>query len=283
MERIHYPNVERADHLVDAVRAAQPATPNIEMGIPTLRSFRYDHAVPEIGFDVGTRARAARVLLLGEGEEIDRRIEADLLGIDQGRAYLPFHAKPHKGFLLDELASDLQLLHHDMLPVAEHGGDLIGLLLARPDDIESGIVGIGPQVHLNNLLDSFQLASRAVNTAIAFELTGVHEFDELGILPTIVADTDIGNALRSRYLEPVLHLDEGPELVTAVERWLGNGMRVDTTAAMLMLHPNTLRNRISRFEKVAGADLRNGSEAMQVWWALQYVAMTDARYRRYAA
>lgn len=263
---------------------ARPAA-EIDLTVPTARAIRDDRSVPEVGLDFGLRAKAARVLLLGGVDGINRRLEADLLGVDPGRRYMPFRAKPCKGYLLDEVASDLQLLHGStraVMPVAEHEGDLIGLLPGRPDDVESGIVGVGPREWFDNLADSFQLASRAVDAATAFGLTGVHEFEHLGVLPTIVADTDIGNALRSRYLEPVLRLDDGHNLVTAVECWLGNEMHVAGTAAALALHPNTLRNRIARFEMITGADLRDATHAMQVWWALQYVAMVGTRSRRWS-
>lgn len=247
-------------------------------GLPLATSTSRE-ALPAMSLDFGLRARAARVLLLGGAGGVARRLEADLIGVDPERTYVPFRARAASGFMLDELASDLQL-HRSAtrrMPVAEHEGDLIGLLPETPNPVHSGIVGIGPDAQIDKLVDSFQLASRAVDAAVAFGLIGVHEFADLGVLPTIVTDTDVGDTLRCRYLEPLFRIDEGNEIVAVIESFFANGMHVDATAAKLSLHPNTLRNKIARFEDIAGVDMRNTGEAMQVWWALRFVAVTDAQ------
>ena len=44
---------------------------------------------------------------------------------------------------------------------------------------------------------------------------------------------------------------------------------MDDTARALHVHPNTLRHRLKRFEELTGASLRNATEVMELWWALE--------------
>jgi DNA-binding PucR family transcriptional regulator len=51
--------------------------------------------------------------------------------------------------------------------------------------------------------------------------------------------------------------------------YLECGMHVERTAEKLVVHPNTVRYRIGRFEELTDASLRDVSVAGEVWWALQ--------------
>jgi len=44
---------------------------------------------------------------------------------------------------------------------------------------------------------------------------------------------------------------------------------MDDTARALHVHPNTLRHRLKRFEELTGSSLRNATEVMELWWALE--------------
>ena len=71
-----------------------------------------------------------------------------------------------------------------------------------------------------------------------------------------------------RYLEPLAALTElrSPPSLRA---FFESDMHVDRAAEQLFVHPNTLRYRIGRFEEITGANLRNPTSALEVWWALQ--------------
>jgi len=237
---------------------------------------RVPPGLTEVGLDSELRVRVARILLLGEAGSVDRRLEAGLVGIDVDRVYATFRARIRPGYRREELTAELGLAGarqpRDVL-AAELDGDVIGLLPEPPTTVTSGFVGVGPAAPPDRLVESFQLASRAMDAAQAFGLTGVYAFGDLGLLPTIVADTDVGEALWRRYVLPVDATECGPETVTALRTWFACSMHVDRAAAQMTLHPNTLRNRITRFEVLTGVDLRDTAVAMQVWWALHYAAL----------
>jgi DNA-binding PucR family transcriptional regulator len=73
-----------------------------------------------------------------------------------------------------------------------------------------------------------------------------------------------------RYLEPLRELGEfGTTLEHTVREYLDQDMRIDDSAKALIIHPNTLRHRIERFQQITGADLRRTEDMIEVWWALQ--------------
>jgi DNA-binding PucR family transcriptional regulator len=75
--------------------------------------------------------------------------------------------------------------------------------------------------------------------------------------------------LTRRYLEPLQTTVAGADIVATLRAYLECRMHVERTAEKLAVHPNTVRYRISRFEELAGASLRDVSVAGEVWWALQ--------------
>ncbi len=233
---------------------------------------REDSGPAEVDLCSSLRLRVVRNLLLGEAGSIDRRIEASVIDIDTGRDYVAFHARVRRGRRREELVAELGLAETRQPRIglaAEVDGDVIGFLPEPPTAVTSGVVGVGPAAPPDRLVESFELASRAMEAGQAFGLTGVYAFGDLGLLPTIVADTDVGETVWRRYVQPLCDVESGPETVTALRTYFACGMHVDRAASELTLHPNTLRNRIARFEELIGADLRDATVAMQVWWALQ--------------
>jgi hypothetical protein len=235
-------------------------------------------SLTEVDLNLGLKVQVVRDLLLGESGCRDRRSAAGLVGIDIDDVYVAFRARTRPGHRIKELAAELGLSASpcgEML-VAEFDGDVIGLLPEAPSSVTAGVVGVGPAAQPDELIESFPLASRAMEAAIAFDLTGVHAFGDLGLLPAIVADTEVGEALSLRYVRPLDDVERGAEIVLAIRTWLGCGMHVDSAAAELVLHPNTVRNRIARFEDLVGVDLRDAAAAMQVWWALHFDALAGS-------
>jgi sugar diacid utilization regulator len=69
-------------------------------------------------------------------------------------------------------------------------------------------------------------------------------------------------APRDRYRDAVERLREydarrGAHLVETLERYLESRTSIATTARVLFIHPNTLRQRLARIEKLAGLDLES--------------------------
>jgi PucR C-terminal helix-turn-helix domain len=150
-------------------------------------------------------------------------------------------------------------------------GELWGLAPSRPELPEDdGVVGLGTPAELSEAAASFEVAARALETATAFGMDGVVTMDELALLPVVLAEDDLGERLVRRYLEPLRELGEfGETLEHTVDEYLSRGMRIDESAKALIIHPNTLRHRLDRFQQLTGADLRRTEDVVELWWALQ--------------
>jgi DNA-binding PucR family transcriptional regulator len=101
-------------------------------------------------------------------------------------------------------------------------------------------------------------------------MTGVYELGELGVRPAILADRELGDELKRRYIDPLMdNSDMAQTLIETTRLYLENGMRVEATARAMFLHANTLRYRLRRFEELTSCDLKDPDGRMEVWWALE--------------
>ena len=85
----------------------------------------------------------------------------------------------------------------------------------------------------------------------------------------VAADTDVGDALCKRYLDPLAEGGSARELIATLRAFLASGMHVERTATRLFVHQNTVRYRLARFEELTGTSLRGVEVLFGVWWALQ--------------
>jgi DNA-binding PucR family transcriptional regulator len=139
------------------------------------------------------------------------------------------------------------------------------------------VVGLGTAGELSAAAASFALATRALEAATAFGRTGVVSIDDLSLRPVILSEDHLGERLVRRYLEPLRELGEfGATLERTVQQYLASGMRIDHSAKALIIHPNTLRHRIDRFQQLTGADLHRTEDVIEVWWALERRKVTRA-------
>jgi DNA-binding PucR family transcriptional regulator len=106
-------------------------------------------------------------------------------------------------------------------------------------------------------------------TADSFELTGVQDIESLGLRTAVAADWDVGDALCRRYIEPLEDIGPALDLPNTLRTYIACGMHVERAAERLVVHPNTLRYRISRFEALTSSSLREPGTAFEVWWALE--------------
>lgn len=218
------------------------------------------------------RASFVRRLLAGTMLSSEIRVEADLYGIDATRTYVAVRARPLPGTSIRELEralgfDDARQLGHGL---SAHVDDqLSGFIRDRPSDTTLGIVGVGAPRSLERLAESARLATRAFVTADSFELSGVQDIDSLGLRAAVAADWDVGDALCRRYLEPLAEIGPALDLANTLRTYLACGMHVDRAAEQLVVHPNTLRYRISRFEALTGSNLRDAQTPFEVWWALE--------------
>src|SRR5262249_31347461 len=97
---------------------------------------------------------------------------------------------------------------------------------------------------------------------------------QLGLLPAVIADRDVGDEILRRIVEPVLAQGKpGATLLETVARYLDNDLRLELTAEQMFLHVNTVRYRLRRVAELTGASLRQVDDLVQVWWALRRRSM----------
>jgi len=156
---------------------------------------------------------------------------------------------------------------HGLLALID--GDLCGFVNEVPAGNTDLVIGVSEPTKLAGLPAAFAQATRALDTCLALGLSGARSLASLGVLPAVVADTDVGDGLVERFIRPLLAESSGRTILETVEAYLSHDARVDATAGTLHLHKNTLRYRLGRFEHFTGCSLRDHTTRIEVWWALQ--------------
>ena len=266
--------VQLVDEVVAAIRDASPALERMppnqvrEIAVAAYRSVE----AARRGED--KRVSVLRGLLDGTLAPVEAESRAAAYGLLPGARYVALRGRPSPEADLDELQRAVELSGGSDAGgalVAAVDGDLWGLV-SRAPAIEpgQGVVGLGVVADLGEAHASFKLAGRALETAIAFGLAGVVSIDDLSLRPVILSETHLGERLVRRYLDPLGELGEfGRTLEHTVQQYLASGMRIDDSARALIVHPNTLRHRLDRFQQLTGADLRRTEDVIEVWWALE--------------
>lgn len=196
---------------------------------------------------------------------------AATLGLDPLRDHVPFRARSSDG---DPAA----LLRSLKLPgvldggiVVPYEGDLIGLAPRRPGLPEQPgtLIGLGPRSGLAGLPASFALATRTVETAATFGLHGILTLDRIPLHAIARAEMELGDLLHARCVAPVAAArGAAAEILDTVRAFLANDLGAEATAEALAVHPNTVRNRLHRYESLTGLSLRSLDDLVQVRLAL---------------
>jgi hypothetical protein len=219
------------------------------------------------------RANFVRGILFGTLAPTAIRVQAATYGLDVDGQYCAVRARPTATVGVRALERQLEIAdgagpRRGLAALLD--GDLAGFALAPLRSSISATVGVGPPANLDGLENSFRLASRALESATATELTGPVEIDQLGLLPAVIADRDVGERLLSRIIDPVTAQGKSaPTLLETVTRYLENDLRLELTAEQMFLHVNTVRYRLRRFEELTGTSLRHVDDLVQIWWALR--------------
>lgn len=233
--------------------------------------------------DQEQRTAFVRALLLGSLPSTELRAKAATYGLGMSIRYTPFRARPEPGVELLRLARAIEGSRkgeRNSSLIATLDGDLVGVATWRPRIRGGATVGLGGPVLLSEIPHSFRLASRALETGTAFGMQGVIAIDELSVLPAVVSESELGEALAHRYLAPLDEQGEfGSILEETVRAFLRFGRRVEDASKDLYVHPNTLRHRLQRFEELTGADLRCTQNVVELWWALEYRELLRFRAR----
>ena len=218
------------------------------------------------------RANLVRQLLLGALGPSELRIQVLAYGLELGAIYVPFRVSVPSE--VDVRAAERVLgvadgagPRHGLAALID--GDLAGFSSRMPRVADGFVAGVGPGAALDGLAHPFTLASRALDAALAHGRSGLVTFDELGLLPAVLADDDVGRSLEHTILQPLRASGTGGAVILdTVRRYLANDRRLNETAAELHTHVNTIRNRLARFEQLTGRDLHRTEDLVETWWVL---------------
>jgi len=222
--------------------------------------------------DQHRRADLVRGILFGTVGAAEIQVRAEQYGLAANRTYHAIRARLTPTLTVPAIERAIGITAGATAPrgmVALIDGDLAGFLVGPPPDNLDTAIGYGPAVELNRMESSFQRATRAMATAAAFHLTGAYDLTGLGLLPAVLADSEIGDELVARYITPLGVGHSAEAIRHTVQRYLTTDMRADLTAQAMHLHTNTVRYRLRRFEELTGADLHNPNHLLETWWAIQ--------------
>jgi hypothetical protein len=207
-------------------------------------------------------------LLTGTLSAAELRRDSATHGLDADRLYTPFRARAASAAPIPQRAATTLAGDGGLATAIDR--DVAGIAAHPPAAVPGVVAGVGPPARLDALPAAFAMASRALQTAVAFGQEGTFSLADLSIRPAILADEALGDAFAARYLEPLEGLGRlGAELDITLRTWFDQEMRIDETAKALHVHPNTLRHRLRRFEEATGATLRDPRDLVELWWALE--------------
>ncbi|MFF0144061.1 PucR-like helix-turn-helix protein [Amycolatopsis sulphurea] len=219
-----------------------------------------------------SQTNCVRRVLSGTASAAEIRAAIRPLGLDPHGSYHAVRTRPMPGFEMEAIerfldADGRQRAGNGLLALID--GDACGFIATLPRTGPPCAVGVAPPAPLVAMPSAFRQATRALDTALTLGFKGLFEIGDLGVHPALVTDGEVGDVLLRRYLEPVLALPGGAAIVKTVERYLVNDRSVDITARELAIHPNTVRQRLGRFETTTQRSLRDTEAVVELWWALQ--------------
>jgi hypothetical protein len=218
------------------------------------------------------QASCVRRVLSGTASPAEIRAAIEPLNIDADRSYHAIRVRPMPDYDMDAiehyLGADGVIRRGNGL-LAMIDGDACGFVAQLPRSAPPHAVGASAPVKLAAMQPAFRHATRALETALTLGFKGIFGIGDLGIHPALVLDTELGDVMVDRYVHPILALSGGDSILNTVERYLVNDRSVDITARELTVHPNTVRQRLARFEDTTQRSLRDTEAIVEIWWALQ--------------
>lgn len=224
--------------------------------------------------DQQRRADLVRGILFGTLGPGAIRLQLERYGLNPDLEYRAIRVRPTADMPADRLIRLLeptpdQTRRRSLIAVVD--GDIAGIVDTAPTGDIGVAAGIGPLARIDRMESSFRRATRAMTTADAFGRTGIHTLGDLGLLPAMLADTEVSEEIVRRYITPLGETDSATALLDTARHYLSNGMRVDRTAEAMRLHTNTVRYRLRRYQELLDIDLADPARALEAWWSLEYL------------
>lgn len=139
--------------------------------------------------------------------------------------------------------------------VVTDGSSCFGIVAQHPGD-PGAPVGLGPFGAPAELPVSDRAAKDALHLARRLGRPGIQSIETLGWRLAVASRPDVWQHYANRFLVPVTAEGGfGTEILAAVRAWMDTGQSIPRAAQHLVVHPNTVRYRLRRFEELTGADL----------------------------
>lgn len=158
------------------------------------------------------------------------------------------------------------------LLTAVRAGSLVGIMLGslipsvQPKKLT---VGLGHQVMLDSLHESYQAATLALKGAERTGQMGTVDLERLSWRLAVHTTPEVTAILEEQYLQPLEQQGEfGEVMLEAVQAYLRYRMSIPAAARSIPVHVNTLRYRLERFSSLVSADLGDVETLIELSWVL---------------
>ncbi|MBC7631308.1 helix-turn-helix domain-containing protein [Aeromicrobium sp.] len=219
------------------------------------------------------RGELVHDLVSGRLDHHGRRNAASALSMDLDSRYAVFYAVPSSGKSLEETGLSLPSSQVPFHVVTEVADRYLGL--AADTDTRKQhrfIVAAGPRVDLVDLPESERIAASVLALVRRHE-AGTYRLEDVTWRLAASNEPAVTRHLAERYLAPLGQLDDfGALLLDTVRAYLDEDRNITRTAACLVVHPNTLRYRLAKYEEVSGVTLSSTATLVELAWALEMVA-----------
>ncbi|MEU4711042.1 helix-turn-helix domain-containing protein [Nocardia salmonicida] len=224
--------------------------------------------------NAGQRVQFLRALLGGHLSTRRLATDAGAFGVDLATLYQPLRARPDD---VDDLPALMAVVartsatreRRPVLAVAE--GELFGVVPRPPVVEDRWLVALTEPAPLTAMASSFDEATTTLRLAQVFGRRGVVTLADLGPYPLAMLGTGDVERLERRHCAV---LDDGRagrrDMEDTVWAFLEHDRNTDATAAALIVHRNTVRYRLSRFQELTRLDLAHTHDLMTVWWVLAH-------------
>lgn len=140
--------------------------------------------------------------------------------------------------------------------VAEIAGRLFGLAVEGSALRIPGVaVAVGPPRVLTSLQESTRIASR-IAELILDDAPGLYGVGDFPWTLAAHAEPEVLASLRRTYVAPLESRGPfGASLIASVREYLACDLNIATASQRLVVHPNTLRYRLAKYEDIVGAQL----------------------------
>jgi PucR C-terminal helix-turn-helix domain len=169
--------------------------------------------------------------------------------------------------------------------VGPDGSDVVGVVSRVPASLTAALgegepVGAAGPGSAEDLPVLRRLAAASAAAGAARGRTGVVHVAEVSGLAALHGRGDLAGALLDRHRQAIDALGRPAGLIVeTTQTWLELGRDADRAAAILFVHPNTVRNRVGSLTAATGLDPGDTFAAFDLWWLCQIWSASTPDHR----